>query len=161
MELMIFYITAAISVGAALMAITRREAMHGILYLIVVLLAVAILFYLLGAPFLAALEVIVYAGAIVVLFLFVIMMVNPRPSSHGAKLSGTFGPLVFVAILAIESFVLMGRLPATTLEPSTVPPRDIGISLFENYAFGLHGVAILLLVGLIGAFYLGQKKEEA
>ena len=71
-----FYVAAVVAVLATAMVITRANAVHALLYLVVSLLAVAIVFYVLGAPFAAALEVIVYAGAIMVLFVFVIMMLN-------------------------------------------------------------------------------------
>ena len=71
-----FYLSGAVAVAATLMVITRASAVHALLYLIVSLLAVAIIFFVLGAPFVAALEVIIYAGAVMVLFVFVIMMLN-------------------------------------------------------------------------------------
>ena len=75
-----FYLSAAVAVAATLMVVTRASAVHALLYLIVSLLAVAVVFFVLGAPFVAALEVIIYAGAVMVLFVFVIMMLNPvRP----------------------------------------------------------------------------------
>src|SRR3954449_4307339 len=74
--LIAFYIAAAVAVLATIVAITRHHAVHALLYLIVSLLAIAIVFYVIGAPFLAALELIIYAGAIMVLFLFVVMMLN-------------------------------------------------------------------------------------
>src|SRR5215472_7341801 len=72
----VFYISAAVAVASTLMMLTQLNAVHALLYLIVSLLAVAIIFYTLGAPFAAALEVIIYAGAIMVLFVFVVMMLN-------------------------------------------------------------------------------------
>ena len=74
--LITFYIASAIAVLATIVAITRNHAVHALLYLIVSLLAVAVVFYVIGAPFLAALELKIYAGAIMVLFLFVVMMLN-------------------------------------------------------------------------------------
>ena len=125
-----FYITAGIAVVAAVLALTRKEAMHGILYLIATLLAMAILFFLLGAPFVAALEIIVYAGAIVVLFLFVVMMINPPVQSRGASLSGWGLPLLFVIVLAAEMAWLL-RFEAEPMSASPVEalplaeaPRD-------------------------------------
>ena len=72
----VFYIAAAIAISATILAVTRLNPIHALLYLIVSLLAVALVFYVLGAPFVAALEVIIYAGAIMVLFVFVVMMLN-------------------------------------------------------------------------------------
>src|SRR3954462_8510536 len=74
--LIVFYVASAVAVLATIVAITRNHAVHALLYLIVSLLAIAVIFYVLGAPFLAALELILYAGAIMVRFLFVVMMLN-------------------------------------------------------------------------------------
>src|SRR6476661_7847919 len=74
--IVVFYVSAIVAVVATLFAITRRHAVHALLYLIVSLLAIAVIFYILGAPFIAALELIIYAGAIMVLFVFVVMMLN-------------------------------------------------------------------------------------
>lgn len=156
----LFYITAAIALAGAVLAVTQRNAMHSILYLIGVLLAMALLFFLLGAPFLAALQVIIYAGAIVVLFLFVIMMINPdvgkraRPG-WGGGLAG-LGPLVLIAVLGIEWFYLLKGHSGTGLMIA-VGPEMIGRRLFAEYALGVQLIALLLLVGLIGAFHLGRR----
>src|SRR5438046_3008284 len=72
----VFYLVAAVAIAPTVMSLTRLHAVHALLYFIVSLLSVAVLFYVLGAPFVAALEVIIYAGAIVVLFVFVVMMLN-------------------------------------------------------------------------------------
>ena len=77
----LFYISAVVAILATLMAISRAHPVHALLYLIVSLLAVALVFFTLGAPFVAALEVITYAGAIMVLFLFVVMMLNLGPGN--------------------------------------------------------------------------------
>ena len=77
----VFYISAAVALASTVMVITRRKAVHALLYLIVSLLAVAVVFYALGAPFVAALEVLIYAGAIMVLFVFVIMLLNLGPEA--------------------------------------------------------------------------------
>ena len=76
MELILFYIAATVALFSTVFALTRSNAAHALIYLIVSLLAVAVIFFLLGAPFAAALEVIVYAGAIMVLFIFVVMLLN-------------------------------------------------------------------------------------
>src|SRR6188768_962679 len=78
---MIFYIASAVAILSTIMVITRYNMIHALLYLVVSFLAIAIVFYILGAPFVAALEIIVYAGAIVVLIIFVIMMLNLKQES--------------------------------------------------------------------------------
>jgi len=83
---LIFYVLAAVMVTATLLAITRREVVHGVVYLIISFITTGLLFYLLGAPFLAALEVIIYAGAIMVLFLFVVMTVKVESDGEAKEL---------------------------------------------------------------------------
>jgi len=159
MDINLFYITGGIAIAAALLAITRREAMHGILYLVVVLVALAMLFFLLGAPFIAALEIIVYAGAIVILFLFVIMMLNPPAEGRGTVVTGWFGPLVLVGILAIQ-WVFFLKPEGRLIAASPVSLELLGRTFFENYAYALHLVALFLLVGLVGAFHLGRTERD-
>ncbi len=156
----LFYTTAAIGLAAALLAITRREALHGILYLIVVLIAMAILFFSLGAPFVAALEIIVYAGAIIVLFLFVVMMINPPASSRGAILRGWFPPLLLTGILALQ-FATLLRANTQDLAPQTVGVDALSQAVFGEYVYTLHLVAVFLLVGLVGAFHLTNGKKPS
>ena len=110
---MIFYLTAAVALLATALAITRQDAVHALLYLVVSLLAVALLLFLLGAPFAAALEVIVYAGAIMVLILFVIMLLN-LPEEVRRPGSGFFQKVlgvVFVAAFAAAYALLRGGEP--------------------------------------------------
>ncbi len=160
MMTILFYSSAAIAIFSALMAITRKEAMHGVLYLIVVLLALALMFFQLGAPFIAALEIIVYAGAIVILFLFVIMMINPPADSHGLKKAGWFFPVVLAGVLASQ-FTLLLQYDTQTLSLQAVDVATLGKVFFGKYAYTLHLVALFLLVGLIGAFHLANKEETS
>src|ERR1700757_4262862 len=103
----LFYLAGALAIVATLLAITQRHAVHALLYLIVSLLAVAVDFFVLGAPFAAALEAIVYAGAIMVLFLFVVMMLNI--GRHAAATERQWltpgiwtGPMILAGILIVE-----------------------------------------------------------
>ena len=96
-DISVFYISAAIAIVSTFLAISRMNAIHALLNLIVSLLAVAVIFFTLGAPFVAALEVIVYAGAIMVVFVFVVMMLNagekPPPwNDNGCAKPGLFRP---------------------------------------------------------------------
>src|SRR5574342_578453 len=101
---LLFYISAAVAVVATVLVITRTNAVHALLYLIVSLLAVAMIFFILGAPFAAALEIIIYAGAIMVLFVFVIMMLNlgsqaAEQESQWVRPGIWIGPSILCAIL--------------------------------------------------------------
>src|SRR5215831_1555180 len=107
----VFYVAAAVAIAATILMLAQLNAVHALLYLIVSLLAVAVIFYDLGAPFVAALEVIIYAGAIMVLFVFVVMLLNLGEQSTRAERalltpSMWIGPAVLAAILLAE-FVWM------------------------------------------------------
>jgi NADH-quinone oxidoreductase subunit J len=157
----VFYASAAIAIAATALAITRTNAVHALLYLIVSLLAVAVVFFTIGAPFVAALEVIVYAGAILVLFVFVMMMLNLGPQTVGQERRWLpariwIGPLVLTVLLTLEVLYAIGRsdpmLPAVV-----VGPRAVGIALFGPYALAVEMASMLLLAGLIGAYHLGRR----
>ena len=112
-------------------SITRLNAVHALLYLIVSLLAVAVIFFALGAPFVAALEVIIYAGAIMVLFVFVIMMLNlgPTPAAQerrGSSLGAGSGPAVLAAVLLARAALRAGRGAAAPAAPATAVAPEAG-----------------------------------
>lgn len=158
---LLFILSGAVAVIATLLVITQLNAVHALLYMIVSLLAVAFIFFLLGAPFMAALEVIVYAGAIMVLFVFVIMMLNLGPQSAELERQwldprGLPGIIILVAILLGE---LIYALSTGTREAAfgvQFPPQQISIALFGPYLLGVELASILLLAGLLGAYHLGR-----
>lgn len=158
----LFYVAGALAVFSTLMVITRARAVHALLYLIVSLLALALVFYILGAPFVAALEVIIYAGAIMVLFLFAVMLLNLGPEAdrrekEWLRLKAWVGPaLVSFALLAELAYVLSrGGIPAST--PEVLTPRQVGIALFGPYLLGVELASMLLLAGLIAAHHLTRE----
>ncbi len=162
----VFYITAAVAVFATLRVVTNTNAVHALLYLIVSLLAVAVIFYLLGAPFAAALEVIIYAGAILVLFVFVIMMLNlSREAVRRERLWLDWkiwpGPVALGLILVGELayVVMLGKGEA--MSPGLVGAREVGVALFGPYMLSVELAGMLLLGGLVGAFHLARKEEPA
>ncbi len=162
---LLFYISAAVAVFSTFLVITRKSAVHALLYLIVSLLAVALIFFSLGAPFVAALEVIIYAGAIMVLFVFVIMMLNL--GSEAAKQEslwlspGTWtGPSVLAAVLALELLYIFTTDRARLYAASLVGPKQVGIALFGPYVLGVELASMLLLAGLIGAYHLGRPHKH-
>src|SRR3954447_6234432 len=165
--LIVFYMSAAVAVLATMVAITRRHAVHALLYLIVSLLAVAVVFYVIGAPFLAALELIIYAGAIMVLFLFVVMMLNV--GEHATEVETTWlkpgvwaWPAALATVLIVELVYVAGQSTRTTASMHIVTPKEIGISLFGPYAIGVELTSLLLMSGLVGAYHLGRRvhREE-
>ncbi len=160
-----FYVAGAVAIVSTLLTITRLNAVHALLYLIVSLLSVSIVFYTLGAPFVAALEVVIYAGAIMVLFIFVVMMLNLGERStrqERAWLSGRMwiGPALLAAVLVIELAYVGATGAAAAALPGTVEPKQVGIALFGPYLIGVELASMLLLAGLVGAYHLGLAGPE-
>lgn len=159
----IFYVLSVVVLTATAMAITRKNLVHAVLYLIQSFFATAILFYLLGAPLLAALEVIIYAGAIMVLFLFIIMTLigGETRAEHGRRQWIFPGILGTVSLLV--AFFLIFEAPAmqTGLSPAMVRPLVFGEYLFSTYWLPIEIVSLLLFVALAGALYLGRYKGES
>lgn len=164
----IFYISAVIAIAATLLAVSRTNIVHALLYFIVSLLAVGTIFFVLGAPFAAALVIIINAGAIIVLFVFVIMMLNLGPQSAAQERSWLnprmwVGPSLLALILIIELIyvLLNGSINATGT--NIINPKQVGIALFGPYILAVELAAVLLLAGLLGAYHLGRnivKSEE-
>lgn len=162
---LIFYIAALIAIISTALVITRLNAVHALLYLIVSLLAVSVIFYIIGAPFIAALEVIIYAGAIVVLFVFVIMMLNmstePREvESKWLKPKMWLVPGILVLILFIDYIIALASGSNGLLNGSVVGPKEVGMSLYTKYILGVELSGMLLLSGIVGAYHLGRQKKK-
>lgn len=156
-----FFIAGAVAVLSTLLAITRQIAVHALLYLIVSLLAVAVVFYTMGAPLVAALEVIIYAGAIVVLFIFVVMMLNLGAQAHETERRwlarrAWIGPTVLSALLLAEVIYLIVRSPHLGTASGFTAPKQIGLALYGPYVLGVELASMLLLGALVGACHLGR-----
>jgi NADH-quinone oxidoreductase subunit J len=161
----LFYIAAAVAVISTIMVITRLNAVHALVYLVVSLLSVAVLFYLLGAPFMAALEVIIYAGAIMVLMIFVVMMLHlGEPSIQQEKRwldrSMWFGPGLLSMVLLAEMSYLMVLSKEPDQGLTVVDAAQVGIALYGPYMITVELAAILLMAGIVGAYYLGREKPK-
>jgi len=159
----VFYVAGAVAIVSTALMITRLHAVHALLYLIVSLLAVSVVFYTLGAPFIAALEVIIYAGAIMVLFVFVVMLLNLGEAAAHAerallKPSVWTGPLILAAILMAEFIYLLTAGSGGSSGGAMIGPRGVGASLFGPYLIGVELASMLLLGGLVGAYHLGYRK---
>jgi NADH-quinone oxidoreductase subunit J len=156
----LFYVASFIALLASAMAISRRNAFHALLYVVVSLLAVAVVFFIVGAPFAGALEIIVYAGAIIVLFVFVVMMLNLGPPAV-QRAEGFLTPAMWVgpgalsAVLLIEMVVLLAGSGDEAVSGTPVGPAEVALSLFGPYVLGVEIASFLLLAGLVGAAYLG------
>lgn len=155
-----FYSCAIVAVLASLMVVGSRNPVHALLYLIVSLLAVSGIFFALGAPFAGALEVIVYAGAILVLFVFVVMMLNLGKDTVAQEALWLtprtwLGPMLLSAlILAALLDALLGTQGMTGT--ATVSPKEVGIALFGPYLLAVELASLLLLGALVVAYHLGR-----
>ncbi len=166
MTLVLFFLFAALAVGAAVMVVAHRNPIYSALFLIITLFALAGLYVLLQAPFIAAIHVIVYAGAIMVLFLFVVMLLELDKQSAARKKSKIFTGISLVAagILVVELaiFITAGEFdsaPATALEPVAAgDTQSIGLLLFTKYLFPFEVASVLLLSAIIGAVVLAKLK---
>ncbi len=167
----LFFIAAAVAVVATFMVITRANAMHALLYLVISLLAVALVFYVLGAAFIAALEVIIYAGAIMVLFLFALMLLNLGPEEEAQerkwlRLRSWLFPSILSAVLLAELVYLLaskglpgaaGNAPGAQ---GVVEVKAVGAALFGPYLLGVELASVLLLAGLVATHRLTRDDPE-
>ena len=157
---------AVVAVGSTVAVVVQRRAVHALLYLIVSFFALAVAMLALGAAFAAALEVVVYAGAILVLFVFVVMMIGAEGHAPGAR--AWIGPAILSIVLLGElawAFVAQPGLLAAPASSSVaaaaeVTPKAVGIALFGPYAVCAEIAAFLLLSGLVGAYHLGRRPEK-
>lgn len=163
-----FYIPAAIAVITIFLVITRKNAVQALLYLAISLISIAVIFYELGAPFVAALEVIIYAGSIIVLFIFVVMMLNLGKEATIAEQkllrpAMWIGPAVLALILVGEVAYLLVGESAGPHTVQVISPKAVGITLYGPYLIGVELSSMLLMSALVGAYHIGwhtQAKPE-
>ncbi|SLM62352.1 MULTISPECIES: NADH-quinone oxidoreductase subunit J [Dickeya] len=160
-----FYATAIVAVLATLRVITHTNPVHALLYLIVSLLAVAGVFFSLGAYFAGALEIIVYAGAIMVLFVFVVMMLNLGTSVDEQeklwlKPSVWLGPGVLSLVLLTVIVKGIISLSDQSIAGNMIDAKAVGISLFGPYVLAVELASMLLLAGLVVAFHVGREDKR-
>jgi NADH-quinone oxidoreductase subunit J len=170
-ELAFFYVFAAVTVVASLLVIGQGNAMYSVLLLIASLGALSGLYVLLDSPFIAVIQIIVYAGAIMVLFLFVVMLLNApgeEARQRGMQAAGSQGPIRFGAVLAALLIVQLVWALSRAAEPRRIDPqaaapivssvREIGFVLFTDHGFAVAVTAVLTLVAMIGAVVLASKR---
>lgn len=161
MEATLFYILAAVLLLGTLCAITARQAVRSIVYLVTSFFALALIFYLLGAPLIAAFEVIIYAGAIMVLFLFVIMMLeleSPEKLPKPRLVDWLPALLLAGAVVGTLVVLLCSRLQAVPPGFVDIPVRRFAFELFNRYGVAVEVVSMQLLFALVGALYLGRRR---
>lgn len=166
-DLVGFYALAAVAIFASLRVITHANPVHAILAMIVSLLAVAGIFFILGAPFAGALEIIVYAGAILVLFVFVIMMLNLGMVTDAREElwldANTWAvPTGLTVIIAVVLYAMIGlnHDEAAMIGGTTVSAKAVGSVLFTKYMMLVEVAALLLLGALVAAYHLGKPTLE-
>ena len=157
-----FYFSAGVAVLATFRVITNTNPVHALLYLIISLLAVSMVFFALGAPFAGALEIIVYAGAIMVLFVFVVMMLNLGPVISDQERKWLtpkiwIAPSILAGALLVELLVVLARTPGgAAIGHTSVEAKAVGISLFGPYLLAVELASMLLLGALVAAYHLGR-----
>ncbi len=164
-ELIFFGIVALVAVLAALGMLLSRSAVHSALFLVLNFAAVAVLYIMLDAPFLALAQVTVYAGAIMVLFLFVIMLLGVervrQPEPHG-RLQAPLAIALTVVLLAALGYVMLTRAvslgPGRAIASATfAAPDQLAAALFSSYLFPFEVTSVLLLVAMVGAVVLTKE----
>ncbi|MCK7543583.1 NADH-quinone oxidoreductase subunit J [Marinobacter bryozoorum] len=159
-----FYLSGLVAVLATVGVITGTSPVHAVVYLIVSLIAVAMVFFALGAPFAGALEIIVYAGAIMVLFVFVVMMLNLRPDAE-RELTWThprhwLGPSLLALVLlgALLALLRQGGV-SEVIDGELLTARAVGLTLFGPWLMVVELAAILLLAALVTASHVGRRSN--
>jgi NADH-quinone oxidoreductase subunit J len=161
---LLFYLLALLIVASTGIAVTRRNLAHAVVYLVISFFGTAMLFYLLGAPLLAALEVIIYAGAIMILFLFIVMMIRLE------KIEGPLFPRrqMVPALVAAGAYLGAGILLVAYGDPAgngwlagaSASPAEFGRFLFDRHWLSTEIASLLLLVALIGALHIGREPAD-
>jgi NADH-quinone oxidoreductase subunit J len=161
----LFYIASFIAIAATVMVITRYQPIHALLYLVVSFMAVAMIFLSLGAPFVAALEVILYAGAIIVLLIFVVMMLNlggeaAQQEKQWLQPKVWIGPAVLALVLLVEMVVLLLRGTGAQMTVPEVEVRRVSLSLYREYIIAVELAGFLLMAGVVGAAHIGKHRKK-
>ncbi|WP_241580327.1 NADH-quinone oxidoreductase subunit J [Rosenbergiella nectarea] len=160
-----FYLCGIIAILATLRVITHSNPIHALLYLIVSLLAIAGVFFSLGAYFAGALEIIVYAGAIMVLFVFVVMMLNLGKSTvqqeqEWLKPSLWIGPGAIALLLLVVIVRSILTINDQGIDGTVIAAKEVGISLFGPYVLAVELASMLLLAGVVVAYHLGREERR-
>ena len=164
-QLIVFFVLAALSVIGALSLILQKHPIHSALSLIVVMVALAGLYLLIGAEFVAAVQIIVYGGAIMVLFVFVIMLLNASEEEHTdfsklAKFGGLPLALALTGLLAAGMIRHGGAIPNTTSPDSLANTSNLSTMLFSTFVYPFELTSFLILVAIMGALVLAQREKS-
>jgi len=163
----VFFACAVLAIAGALVLIVSREPIHSALALVLVMISLAILYLLLGAPFIAAVQIIVYAGAIMVLFVFVIMLLNAgvEERTNWSKLAKYAGlPLALILLLETAHWLFHAPIGVAIANGPGAPApaastTQLSLELFQQYLFPFEATSILILIAILGALVLARKEE--
>lgn len=163
MEQAFFLLLASVAVGTGLLVVLAKNPIHSALSLVACFVQIAALFIMLGSPFLAVIQIFVYVGAVMVLFLFVIMMLDVRKEAKTRFLEKDAIPiLIVIMILAVEMLVLLiqsERLETIMAPSGNLPPmlvENLSITLFSDFLLPFEVASLILLVALVGAVVLAR-----
>ena len=164
---LVFFACAALAIIGAVALILAREPVHSALSLVVVMVSLAVLYLLLGAPFVAAVQILVYAGAVMVLFVFVIMLLNAGEEERTdfSKLAKWVGlPLGFALLLEIGHWLYHSNPGAAIANSPMGTPKEVDTALLSNllfrqYMYPFEATSILILIAVLGAFVLTRKDQ--
>jgi NADH-quinone oxidoreductase subunit J len=161
MEAYLFYILAVVTVVGTILAITEKHPVHAIVYLVTSFFSLAAIFFLLAAPLIAMFEVIIYAGAVMVLFMFVIMMLDlghpekaERPGVRQWLLPSLLGGIILVCI-----GILAAGNSGASGSSHVVTVREFAVTLFQKYGVAIEIISMQLLFAVVGALYLGRRRK--
>jgi len=165
MTQILFYVFSAVAIGSAMLMVTRKNPVASLLFMVATLASVAGIYVLLEAHFLAAIQVIVYAGAIMVLFVFVVMLLNLGQESaeqerRWLEPGAWVGPSLLALILLLELGYVLARGGGESTADSAVAPKAVAQVLFGPYLLGVELASMLLLAGLVGAYHLGRRERR-
>jgi NADH-quinone oxidoreductase subunit J len=158
----LFFLLAAVAVAGAVSLILQREPIHSALSLIVVMVALAGLYLLLGAEFISAVQIIVYAGAIMVLFIFVIMLLNAgeEERTNFSRMATYAGlPLAVVLGAGLVYWVARGTVGTAAAASMGSVTRPLAMMLFQDYVFPFELTSILILIAILGAIVLARRED--
>lgn len=160
-----FYVAGLVAILATLRVVTHTHPVHALLYLIISLLALSVVFFSMGAYFAGALEIIVYAGAIMVLFVFVVMMLNLGKSvveqeRRWLQPRAWIGPSLLSIVLLIVLVYAISTLSSAEISGEVVSAKEVGISLFGPYVLAVELASLLLLAGLVVAYHIGRENRQ-
>jgi NADH-quinone oxidoreductase subunit J len=160
----LFFIFAGICVGAAINLLVQKHPIHSALSLVVVMASLAAIYLLLGAEFLAVIQIIIYTGAIMVLFVFVIMLLNAgtEERTQGSRVAALFGFPAVAVIAGLIAWVLLRRATEESVAVGALygPPHAIGRLLFRDFLLPFEITSVLILIAILGAVVVARKGES-